>query len=234
MNAKFTSVSVVCFALSLAACKTPLPAVGPTVLPSKYSCLTFPNSADQAGSVLRTVDSTIAAQANISDDNLVRAFTPNIFQKLGVALNVDANATYTITIKATDNKQYTADDDQRLATLKTLYDTEKRVEGARYFFVKEAVGSSNIDYRAKTKVAIAGTASMSANKSSLSANVTAKDATTSVGTTNKELIACVVLEEFKFDVVHAADGHELLSVKPLATTLQTAQAQSILESAVKK
>lgn len=259
MDARLCFTLCTLAAFSLTACTTtPVPAVSP-VLPEKYSCLTFPNSADQAGAILRTVDGALAAQLNIDPGNLVRAFSPagpssilsgdfvdfqedvssgvsgtlavQVFKKLGGSLNIKADATYSISVKASDNKQYTADDNQRQATLQSLYKAEDRIEGARYFFVKEAIGSRNLTYQVKTDIGINGSANLSADNSSLSADVTAKDGTTTVSTTNKELIACVVLEEFKFDVVHGANGAVLLSASPLAPTLSKPDAQDVLVKA---
>jgi hypothetical protein len=247
-----------CAGLSSYGCSPTKPETPPTpAVAAKYTCLSFPNSADQAGTVLRTVDADLAGKVGISADNLTRAFTApattgvlagnfpdftekvstgangtltaNIFQKLGGALNVQASGTYDITMKAADNTQYTADDSQRLASLKSLETSgENRISGARYFFVKEAIGSTTLSYEAKTNIGVSGSVDLKAKDSSLSVDVTARNADTTV-TSTKQLIACVVLEQFDFTELHAANGQVVLSVTS-SSSVPKQDAQSVLQS----
>ena len=255
MNNNRSLAVAVCGGVSLAICQAAAARESSTTLnvAPKYACLNLPNSADQAGAVLRTVDGSVAAREGISPDDLVRAYTTKptgilvgpftdieqrvargidgnaeigILKRIGVALSLKGNARYSVTLRAVDNRQYTAGDDQRAATLRTLTKSGGRIEGARYYFVKEAIGSADLTYEVTDSAGATVNANVKAADSGLGINLTAKDSGDKVST-KKELIACVVLEPFTFDVIHGDNGALTFSVSS-GPTLKPDEARRVL------
>lgn len=213
--------------------------VAPTPVIPKFKCLSTPSAAYQAGSVIRTV----AGSTSISPDELTVAWLPidkpsfsggfadinqetktgldanltaNMFAKFGVVANLSTDITYSISVKALNNTQYLTDDDIRYNTVKSVKEKNGLIPGARYFFIKEALGSQNLTYEIKNKAVVTATAELKADSSRFSANIRARDASNTVSS-KRELVACVVLEEIDINVVSAADGKHSIAIKTIAT-----------------
>jgi hypothetical protein len=207
----------------------------------KFACLLAPSGSFQAGSVVRTIDAGSPAAASVSPDDLVVAYAPlgtslrseygdfeqsvtssanasltaKMLQRIGIVADLSGNAAYSVVLSAKDNSDYTADDELRSKTFERMKSLGGSVhlEGASYYFVKEALGSQNISYVVKSNADVKGNAVVKADSSNLSANVKFIDATSSITAQKKELIACVVLEQIK--VIKASNGQDLLNAVPV-------------------
>lgn len=231
----------VLFATCIGACST-LPKIdGPQLGLSKYRCLAMPSAAYQAGSIIRTTSGGTLDPTKAPPDELTLAYLPiepvsfsggiadleqtvasgisadlilKKFQRLGVALNISPSATYVMSVKAANNSTYVASDDVRLHTLSRLDGAEGRLDGARYFFIKEALGSQSLIYQAKAAEGVVASANLASDTSTLSAKISIRDSANTISS-SRELIACIVMEEFKYSVVHAANGVSVFSIQPL-------------------
>lgn len=219
---------IVINAAFLAGCTRP--PVPPPPPQTKFTCLAAPSGSYKAGTVIRSLPGE--AGNTSSPDELVMAFTPigapvaanyadftqqvahsatvdltgKALQKIGIVLDASAAANYTINMSAKSNTDYTADDVLRGNTFDKVEKSGFLVAGARYFFIKEALGSQDLSYVVSDGASAKGTAKLTADSSGLSANITFLDATTSIQGQKKDLIACVVLEEIQ--IARGVDGNK--------------------------
>lgn len=241
--------------IALSACKSPPDA--PTVkLPAKYRCLAAPSAAYMAGSIIRNLAGQAVDAATVAPDALTVAYLPpgpatysgnfpdieqsvasglnaaltaKKLEKFGITLNLKGDATYDIQMSAKTNTTYISDDDALFAVSNKLREREGLIQGARYFFVKEAMGSQELSYSAKNKATVAANAKLTADSSGLAANVNLRDAKNTISS-KKELIACVVLEEIELKVVKAASGATILTTTKKPNQDAERAAQIVSES----
>lgn len=234
MNIRFVSIALL--TASLVGCAAPGPKA---IAVPKFACLLAPSGSFRAGTVIRTIDAASPVASAIAPDDLVIAYSPlgapqrydyadieqsvvtgataaltgKVLERIGIVLDVSGGANYSVILTAKDNSDYTADDDLRKATFEKLKATSGLIDGAQYFFIKEALGSQNISYEVKRNADVKGKALIKADSSGLSADIKFIDSKTSITGQKKDLIACVVLEEIK--VVRAANGQEFLNALPV-------------------
>lgn len=215
----------------------------------KYTCLATPSGSYRAGTVIRTVSGAVASAAKIPPDEMTIAYLPlgepfgagyadfeqhvsnnanaeltgKVLEKIGIKLDLSGGIAYSIDLIARSNTEFIADDNLRTKTLKKVKDENAIINGARYFFIKEAIGSEDISYIVKQNAAIKGHAQLKSDNSGLSADVKFIDASNNVTGKKKSLIACVVLEEMRQG--HAASGEEIMRA-----TLMPANSDDVLRA----
>jgi len=192
---------------------------GPTVprpLLPKFSCLAYPSGNYRAGTIIRTVN----MKSGVSPDELVLAFSPvetpiaapyvdfteqvssgvstsltgKALEKIGIKLDANADIKYQTSVSGMQNTDYVMNDDDRLQAFTRLLSSSARIGGARYFYIKEALGSQTLDYKVSQGAQFKGQATLLADKSGLGVDINAFTSSKSVSS-RRELIACVVLEE---------------------------------------
>lgn len=108
------------------------------------------------------------------------ALTGKVLERIGIKLDVSGNAAYAVVLTAKDNSDYMADDDLRTRTYSKVRDSDGLIAGARYFFVKEAVGSQNLSYVVTKNANVEAKAQLKADSSGLSTNVKFVDAVSKI------------------------------------------------------
>lgn len=220
----------------------------------RFSCLAAPSGEYKAGTVIRTIDRATADAGGIAPDQLVTAFpskgTPSAadfadikrtfstgataaltgaaFKKINVDLDASAGVGYDITLEAKSNTSYTAYDDLRKTTFDDVAASNALITGARYFFIKQALGSQEINYEIKSKGGVKAKAKLTTSDTGLTADVKIFDSATNITSNKKELIACVVLEEIK--IAKGAAGELTLNATP---TKSSEAVNAVLAAGVK-